>query len=541
MTQIDLSFFRGARPKQESHLLNDGEAQRAVNCRLQSGALQPFRGSTLIRAISRASVLTLHRFGNTAEWFEFAGDVDAAEGPLPSDTETTTYFTGDGEPAMTYAGLATTGLPPYPANRYALGIPAPATPMTVAKSGTPDPDDTSADSRTYTFTYVSARGEEGPPAPATAVIDVFDGETVNLSDIATAPTGNYNITHKRLYRTSTASGDTEFLFVAEILVSAITYDDALSGDALGEVLPSYEWYPPPSDMKGLTACENGVMAGFSGKEFCLSESYLPHAWPPGYRVTLDQPIVGIVAVRGGAIVATTGQPAVISFTNPAGAAQSDIENPRACVSKRSMVDMGDYALYATADGLVAVDGAGNAPVITASVIDRYDWKALNPETIHAYRLDSWYVGFYQGAAGNGGFAINAQGEGYVELDFYADAGFSDPDDGQLYLVVGGNIVRWDDDAAATLDYLWRSGTFLVGRPANLAAARVDADSYPAVADASLVIKLYADDVLVHTQQVTSSTPFRLPANYLARRFEIEVSGSRTVRRITMADSMGAVT
>ena len=74
-----------------------------------------------------------------------------------------------------------------------------------------------------------------------------------------------------------------------------------------------------------------------------------------------------------------GEPSIVSFTNPAAAAQAEIENPRACVSKRSMVEMGDFDLYATADGLVAVDGSGNAPLITASVIDRYEWKRLNPE------------------------------------------------------------------------------------------------------------------------------------------------------------------
>lgn len=540
MNQIDLSFFRSARPKVEPHLLESGEAHRAVNTRLQTGALQGFRGATTIRATSRPTVKSLHRFGDTSLWFEFADDVDVAEGPLPSDTETTTYFTGDGAPAMTYAGLATSGSEPFPTNRYRLGIPAPETPMTVAKSGTPDPNDDSADSRVYVFTFVSEQGEEGPPSPPSSLIDVYDDEQVDISDIPTAPAGNYNITHKRIYRTSTASGDTEYLYVDQIAVGVTTYTDTYTGDELGEVLPSYEWYQPPEDMAGLIACENGVLAGFSGKELCLSEAYLPHAWPPSYRVTMDQPIVGLVAVRGGIVVATQGQPSIVSFTNPAAAAQAEIENPRACVSKRSMVDMGDFALYATADGLVAVDGGGNAPLITASVIDRYEWKRLNPETIHAYRMDSWYIAFYEGQDGNGGFAISANGEGFVELDFYADAGYTDPRDGGLYLVLNDEIVRWDDDDANVLDYLWRSGTYLT-RPCNMAWGRVDAEDYPATADDSLVVKLYADGDLKHTQQVTSNMPFPLPAGYLARRFEVEVSGTRTVRRVLMADHSEGIT
>lgn len=536
---FDISFFRGASPKTEPHLLERGEAQRAVNCRLQSGALGPFRGATQVQAISLPSVQTIHRFGETSFWLEFAGDVDVAEGPLPSDTETTTYFTGDGEPAMTYAGIATSGVAPYPANRYRLGIPRPASNVTATVVGTADPDDDNADSRAYTFTYVSARGEEGPPAPSSVLVDVFNGQSVDLSDIPVAPTGNYNITAKRIYRTSSASGDTEFFFVAEIPVAQTTYSDVTASDALDEVLPSYDWTPPPADMQGLIACDNGVMAGFSGKEVYLCEPYLPHAWP--YSLTMDRPVVGLVAIRGGIVVATKGQPVIVAFTNPAAASQDSIENPRACVSKRSMVDMGDFAVYATADGLVAVDGAGNAPVITSRVLDRYQWERFNPSTIHAYRLDSWYIGFYQGQDGNGGFAITARGDSYVELGFYAEAGFTDPNDGGLYLVIDGNIVKWDDDAASPLSYAWQSGVIIASQPVNAAAARVDAEDYPPAGDASLVLKVFADDALVHTQQVTSADPFPLPPDYLARRYSVELSGTRKVRRLTLSESMDLLT
>ncbi|WP_417518725.1 hypothetical protein [Marinobacter sp.] len=536
---FDIALFRGANPKTEPHLLQSGEAQRAVNARLQTGGLMPFRGPTTVQATTVPGVTSIHRFGDTAFWFEFAGDVDVAEGPRRSDTETTTYFTGDGAPAMTYVGLATGGGGPYPSNRYRLGVPAPAASVIATVNGTADPNDTEADSRVYAVTYVSARGEEGPPSPASNLVDVYDGQSVVLSNLPSAPTGNYNITLKRIYRTSSAAGDTEYLYVAELPVGQASYTDTTAADQLGEVLPSYDWNPPPDTMAGLIALENGVMAGFDGKELYLCEPYMPHAWP--YSLTMDRPIVGLVGIRGGVVVATQGQPVIVSFTHPGSASQSPIENPRACVSKRSMVDMGDYALYATADGLVAVDGAGNAPVISAAVLDRYQWQRFNPSTMHAYRLDGWYIGFYQGQDGNGGFAISAQGDAYVALDFYADAGYTDPNDGGLYLVIDGNLVKWDDDAANPLSYLWQSGVTLTSQPANPAAARVDADDYPSPGDASLVFKVYADDALIHTQLVTSSAPFRLPAGYLARRFSVELSGTRTVRRVTVSESMDLLT
>lgn len=538
---IDVSFIRGARPAVEPHLLEVGEAQIARNCRLQTGALSSFRGPVAIQDTTVVGVKTIHRFGDTAFWFEFDTDADVAEGPLPSDTEATTYFTGDGAPAMTYASIATSGAGAYPSNRYRLGVPAPSTPVTVAVSGVADPDDQEGESRPYTFTWVTERGEEGPPAPASQIVEVFSGQSVEIADIPTVPAGNYNVTAKRIYRAASASGDTEYQFVAEIPAAQTSYTDSVAGEDLGEVLPSYEWYPPPEDMQGLIALPNGVMAGFVGKELCLSEAFVPHAWPPGYRLTMDQPIVGIVGVRGGIVVSTTGQPTIVSFTSPAAASQDDIETPRACASKRSMVDMGEFAVYATGDGLVAVDGAGNAPIITAGVIDTYDWERVNPSTIHAYRLHDWYIGFYKGADGDAGFAITARGDAYVTLDFYAQAGYSDPKSGDLYLVIGSEIVQWDADAANRLTYLWRSGVSIASKPINMAAARVDAESYPVTADNSLVFRLFNESGLVYEKQVTSPDPFWLPPAALGRRFEVEMEGTRTVRRILAAEAMEQLT
>ncbi|KZZ72404.1 hypothetical protein A3765_28510 [Oleiphilus sp. HI0130] len=529
---LNVTFFRGSRPKIQPHLLETGEAQKAINCRLQTGALEAFRGPSLERAISVASVASLFKYADTNYWFEFQQDANVAEGPIASDTESTTYFTGDGEPAMTYASIATQGNAPYPSNRYRLGLPAPADTFDVTVTGTANPVDDNADSRAYTFTYVSARGEEGPPSLPSDIVDVLLGEEVSITNIPVAPSGNYNVTSKRIYRTSTASGDTDYLFVAEIPVAQTTYTDTLASESLGEVLPSVDWHAPPSDMIGLTSCANGVLAGFSGKELYLSEQYLPHAWP--YSLTMDRPIVGIVSVRGGLVVATDGKPVIVAFTSPSAAAQYEIETPRACISKRSMVDMGDYAIYATGDGLVAVDSSGQAPLITQNVIDRYQWQKFNPETIHAYRKENWYVGFYQGQSVSGGFAITARGDTFIEFDFYADAGFVDPKTGDLYLVIDGDIVKWDDDAANPIPYRWVSAETLLASSQNIAAARVDAESYP------VTFELYSEGNLLHTQSVTSSEPFWLPGNYLVRRYHIAIEGSTRVRAAFAAETLEAV-
>lgn len=530
---LDVTFFRGSRPKIEPHLLELGEASRAVNCRLQTGGLMPFRGNTQIQAASVGGVETIAKYGDTAFWFEFTNQVDVVNGPI-QDTESPVYFTGDGVPAMTYASIATTGLGPYPTNRYRLGIPAPTVAPTAAVTGVATGGDDTEDSRVYVMTYVSARGEEGPPSDPSAIARVLEGQSVNLTNLAVAPAGNYNVTKKRIYRTSSASGDTAYQFVTELDVAVTSHSDTLETEFLGGVLPSLDWQMPPDGMIGLIDADNGVMAGFEGKKLYLSEPYQPHAWP--YSLTMNDEIVGLVNIRGGIVVFTKGRPASVSFTNPAAAAKINVESPRACVSKRSIVDMGEFGVAASADGLMAVDGAGNERLITASVIDKYQWQTFNPETIHAYRLENWYVGFYQGDSGDAGFAIAVDGSAYVELDFYADDGFVDQDTGGLYLLIDGNIVKWDDNAASVLSYLWRSGTVLLPGPKNMACARVDAEAYP------VTFKLFNEDTgaEIHSQLVGSDNPFWLPDNVLVRRYSVELSGNQTIRRVQVSDSMEGV-
>ena len=540
MALIDISAFQGAKPVLEPHLLQPGEAHDAINCRILSGGLAPFEGATQVQALTLAGAQTIARFGQTSYWFEFAGDVDCWEGPVPSDTESTTYFTGDGVPAMTYASIATSGSGTYPSNRYALGIPAPTTSMNATVTGTADPNDLNPESRAYVFTYVSARGEEGPPSLPTSIVDVYLNQSVALSSIPTVPTGNYQIATKRIYRTASATGDTQYQFVAEIPASQTTYTDSIATSALGEVLPSSSWYPPPSAMIGLTKCENGVFAGFDGKTLCLSYPYLPHAWPPEYQITTNEPIVGLTAIQGGLIVSTTGRPEIVLFTDPAAASRTIIDQTRPCVSKRSMVDMGQYAVYASPDGLVSVNTGGSASLITYNVIDPYVWRTLSPSTMRGYRLYDWYVCFYDNGTTQGGFIITAQGGQFSWLDFYADAGYSDPQTGRLYLVINNNIVEWDQDTANLLTYQWTSGDFLTGRLANAGAARVDAESYPGSHDTTLVFELFADGASVYSLQVTSAEPFRLPGNYLARRFAVKLSGTRTVRRVLIGETVEEV-
>lgn len=395
---------------------------------------------------------------------------------------------------------------------------------TVTKTGTVDLLDD--ESRAYVYTYVSAYGEEGPPSPASGVIDVNPSQPVALSSMSAGPSGAYNITHKKIYRTNTGSSTTEYQYVMTVAVAVTEITDSVESEALGAVLASSGWDAPPADMAGLFATPLGTLCGFSGNLFCESEPYLPHAWPVGYQVPLDEDIVAAGSYGNNLLVVTTGAP-YLATGSPGSRVFEKLEMGYACVSKRGFVDIGYACIYPAINGLMMA-GMGNVQLATAGILTQADWQALNPASIHGYLHDAKYVGFWDNDLSEG-FIYDPQTGDFVLHDIPATAGYHNPATGTLHVVSNGQIVPWEGGSAKT--FIWKSKVFVMPAPHNFACAQVTAAAYP------LTFKLYADGVLKHTQTVSGIQPFRLPGGFRADRYEVEVSGSSVITAVSVADSM----
>ena len=294
--------FSGIAPGVSPRLIADQFAQRAENIDFESGRLAPTTSnSSSVHTLQTASRRSIFYYRST-NWLEWTADgVKAVPGPIPNDTNERLYFTGDSYPKMGTISSMISGSSGYPATVYRLGVPAAGTAPSVAKSGSVASEEIAED-RTYVYTFVTAYGEEGPPSPASGVIQVTSTESVTVTMPSNQLPGTSSYTNssdfnmgngalKRIYRSNTGSNFTSFQFVAEVAISATSFSDTVAATSLGEVLPSGTWIGPPDDntslypdgqMQGLCSVGNGVFAGFSGKRFCLSEPYLPHAWPIDY-------------------------------------------------------------------------------------------------------------------------------------------------------------------------------------------------------------------------------------------------------------------
>ena len=539
MPSLDLQQFGGIAPKLSERKLPDGVAITANNVRLESGDLDPLKvhltdGDAEIKT---GVVKSIYLYNNT--WFSWLTDVDAIASPVAQDQYDRVYFTGDGKPKVT-SNLIATGVGPDPQAAYDLGVPNPEqAPIVQSVDGVdPDPDNFVDDeTRFYVYTYVTEYGEEGAPSPVSNVATVVDpAQTVTLT-VPAPLTNTQNINRKRIYRTATTGSSTEFFLVDEIPVATTSYTDSVAGASLGVLLETDDFRVPPTNMQGLVLGPNGIAAGFAGNELLFSEPFLPYAWPNAYRRALEYDIVGIKVTATSFVVVTEGKPYIFSGVSPDAISEQQLELSQACVSKRSFVDMGNVVIYASPDGLVGIR-EGEAGLLTEKIFDKKSWATYQPETIHAYKYEDFYVGFYGDTngdgAGTGGFMYDPETGQFTTFDTYATAGYNDLLEDELYFVqrtTGTNSVKIWEAASGNYSYTYKSKLHRITDSA-FTCAKIHTDQ-----PNNVNFKLWVDGVEEMNLSPITTEVFRLPARR-GTDWQFEISGTGSVSRVTLATSMG---
>jgi hypothetical protein len=414
----------------------------------------------------------------------------------------------------------------------------------------------------YVFTYVNDLGQESAPSFASTTVLRPDGIAITVTTPTTLPSGfdDYGIATKRIYRAVSGATGTSYQFVAETPLSQADYVDSIPDTELGEVLQSELWALPPTDLQGLVALPNGVLAGFSKNQLCLSAQNYPHAWPVEYRLNVDTDIVAIGVIDTTVVIGTQNFIYLAIGTDPAAYSMTKLEVPQACVSKRSLAYLiGIGVVFASPDGLIAVAGNGNVRNLTSAIFTREQWQALAPETILGVAHEDIYFFWYdQGpSSARGGFALDmkADGFGLIELGFFATAAFADPLTDQLYLVLteddeptdvylplpstaptntnGLNIFKFNaPNGDGRMVYRWRGKLNLLAHPAAFVYCQVRAEDFD-----NIVLRLYANGVLLSEDVITSETPFTLPLADDYTTFQLELLGTSRVYTVQVAEDI----
>ena len=555
MAGFKLTTFTGLNKKISPRLLPEDVAQDAENVFLDSGRIEGLKSDTnhssepSSHPASHISSSTRTIFRATSSnWLTFTEDVDIIRSPVKEDSFNRIYFTGSGN-FPKYGGQSNliSGSGPFPAASFKLGLPTPGAISSVSVNNATAATGSATNSRAYLYTEVTTFGEEGPPSVVTSsqIVDAANGATVSLN-LPAASSGTLSIAKRRIYRTDING---VFRFVADVSgTSSGTVTEAVLEDLLGEEIESADNLAPPDDttsdhpdgpMLGITAMPNGITAGFAGNTLLFSEAFLPHSYPLQNQLTTKDDIVGLASIASGLLVTTKGKPLMVSGTDPSAMAMVEIDANLPCSNKRSLVDMGEYAIYSSPDGLVLASPSG-IRLITESILTRDQWQDYYPSQVEGYEYEGKYVGFtYDGSdnATKKGFLFDPRGgkNAFINLDFYATAGFNDREEDVLYLVIDGTLKEFAQNTTKR-SYTWKSKVFYTNRPISPGVAKVSADSY-----SSLTFKLFADGSLKHTQTVANSNIFRLPGGYKAKSFEIQLEGTDTINEVCVYESPQEIT
>ena len=645
MAGIRIVPFMGMLPRVAERLLGDGAAVDATNVNLTSGEIRPFKRPLLVHTpASRGPWLSVHRaeWNGAQTWLSWTKDVDVARAPLPSSVEARYYWTGDGEPR--YAEFSD-----LPSTFYALGVPRPQAAPGVSHSGGTG----AVVSRFYVYTFYSALNEESQESPVSAFVTgkvdgtwaitgmddfpansgtisvshsggvstctntgnhwlrvgdevVIAGSTVAVSEVTSASVfkvpGNFTGAtswarkapwntagmKRRLYRSTGTTGT--FQLVHDDV--GTSYNDTLTdAQILGDELISQTWEPPPTNLRGLIALPNGAMAGFFGNQLCFSEPYQPHAWPQAYRRATDFEIVGIESFGTTVVACTKGRPYVAQGTEPANVVLESVDKVWPCLSKRSVVSIGDGVLYATSHGMAYV-GMSGSMIWTEAFYSREEWLPLDPSSMVAVAAEGRVFVRFIGTDGLKGILLFSPSEasmGLTMLNLVPDELYADPLNGKLYLVDAEGVSQYDAGVGPRLGYSWKSKEYHLPSPINLGAAKVDfvsemseADyaqaqaNYAAavaansalvpgykgvggvngravnagvlngsniqdiapVAPDSVTFTLYCDGRAVYSRKlVADQSAFKLPAGFRAENIAVGLTGTLRVKTVKLAETM----
>lgn len=407
----------------------------------------------------------------------------------------------------------------------------------------------------YVYTWINEFGEEGPPSPASAIIEKSSGLTTTLRGIADPSAGqitdyglsNTSLGTKRLYRAATtASGETNFFFVADIDYGTTTYVDNIADSALGETIESIYWEAPPSDAHSILSLPNGITVVASKNEIYPSVQNRPHAYPSDFALATDFDIVGLGALDTTVVVLTEANPYLVFGSDPSSLSMAKLEFQQGCVAKRSIAHIEGFGvIYASPDGLVVINGASAPVVITEQYFTRRQWQDLVPSSIKAFVHDSKYFFFYNTGSTTGGyiFDLKEKGVGLTKLDLTQQtgydnavtAGYSDPLTDVFYYVHSTNKLASWDTAASSLTYRWKSKVYQMPYATTMEAAQVKGSSF----GSGVTFKTYADGTLFYTKTVTADGEFVLPitATNGAKELQFELTGTATITWAELAEAM----
>lgn len=387
------------------------------------------------------------------------------------------------------------------------------------------------ETRVYTVTMVNQWMEESKPSPVVVVQPTYMQEVV-LSFVPPSSTDYVPVNQFRLYRSVDSGGYLAVGGVQSFSGTPVTVrDSTVNITDTDATLESTTWDMPPAALRGLTLLPNGFFAGFVGDTVYFSEPYRPWAWP--YSMTFPYTVVGMRAIESSLVVATNTYPYMVNGVHPSAMNQAQLMQSQGAISDHGMTVVGSVVSFISNDGLVGVKGYDVDLAAGQAFWTRELWKEIFGGYINQMELAYHDGSLVCGTPVPGQMweiRLDSEGGGNLTMrdgTTYADALYVLPASDQLYAVRGNKLYQ-HNGSAANQDYDWAGKDHILPKPTLFTAGYINC-----VGDVRLTV--YADGVVRHTQVFTGKTYFRMPTGQKALRWSIRLSGSATVKEISLAE------
>lgn len=390
----------------------------------------------------------------------------------------------------------------------------------------PPLEDRIVDTRFYVYTHVNDLGEESAPSPVSAMVEVDQRDTVNIS-VPPPPSGR-NVNRWRFYRSNVGTVNAAFQFLDEGPITTLTGTDSALASALGEVLQTTTWDEPPVGLRGICEVHTGILAGHFNNTTAFCEPFVPYAWPVDYQLSCAYPIIAQQSFGQTLVRLHTGGVDYIGGADPNSmSVQTDVSK-QVCASARSVCKVDGGVVFASQDGLCLATGSG-VQVLTLARILRDDWQTYQPATMYCHQNEGSV--FILGPSVPGVLALHLPTGRITSVNFMAGGMSSVFETGKaLYGVNGMQVFRLFAGPGARTA-VWRSKIAVLPAQVPLAWLTVESD----FASGPVTVKWYGDGVLRHTVALTSRTPVRLPPGRWLEQ-EVEVTAQSRWNALTMAST-----
>lgn len=535
---INVAVFGGSTPRRAEHLVPAERAVLALDCKLESGALESWREPRLVHTVA-AGARSVYQAFNCC-WLTSTQCASWAEGSPEERHVFATQYNDVGYPVR----LVLNDLCEPTVLR--LGLPCPATRLTVAGGSAPGKG---AYARNYAYQFEDRFGHRSTLSEPSLPVVVADGTPVTVSGWA-IPAGGWDIQNIIVFRTAAGfesatqqdanTLEAAWMEVARIPAGQASYVDARRNMDLDEALREDVVEPPPEALRGMTWVRSmNRLFGFVGRELWASENGNYHNWP--HTQLLDDNIRGVVESNGMLYVVTDGHPYVV---------QAAVEEAQAGVSPavrlpeslplvgsgyRSVIAVPSGAVYPTHHGLVWMTGTRPPVVLSATFYSEQDWQTLQPDTMRgAYHNGRLFLFFRNGAccmAMRDGASAEAELGAHTELSARPDEVLVTRT-GRLFLRQGQEVLEWDR-GVQLMPHRYVSTRFLLGVPFNFGAMQIM--MHPTGPER---VRLEYDggfEALDETIQQTEV--FTLPTWATGQEFQWTLEGTGRVVRVDLSPSM----